>query len=304
MNANELRARFGELHIWRKHGVRAPNKPLLVLYAIGRCLKDGDRMAPWREVEPVLKRLLLRFGRPGMTPRPDYPFWRLQQDGLWEVEVRGPVPITESRSGDAHVTSLRAADAHGGFPHDVFSALKSDSALALEIAFTLVDAHFPPKRHHDILQAVGIAPGFTFDSVYEYFRRRARDSRFSKEVLAAYRHRCAICGFAVQVAGAPAALEGAHIMWHCAEGPDEVRNGLALCALHHGLFDAGAFTLDEKRRITVAAPVSGEGVQDWLGCFHLREALLPASDDERPAEQFLTWHRREVFASADNKSFT
>lgn len=256
-------------------------------------------MVPWREVEPALKRLLLRFGRPGSAPRPEFAFWRLQRDRLWEVEVPGSDPITETRSGDAHVTSLRAADVHGGFPQNVFAALKSDGGLALEIAFTLVDAHFPPKRHHDVLEAVGIAPGFTLDSVYRYFQRRTRDSRFSREVLAAYRHRCAICGFAVHVAGARAALEGAHIMWHCAEGPDEVNNGLALCALHHGLFDAGAFTLDTERRITVAAAAAGEGVHDWLWRFHSRQARLPTSDNDRPAQEFLNWHRREVFASTE-----
>ena len=38
-------------------------------------------------------------------------------------------------------------------------------------------------------------------------------------------------------------LEAAHIKWFQARGPDVVQNGLALCSLHHKIFDLGAFTV-------------------------------------------------------------
>lgn len=34
-------------------------------------------------------------------------------------------------------------------------------------------------------------------------------------------------------------LEAAHVQWHSQNGSDDVSNGLALCSLHHTLFDLG-----------------------------------------------------------------
>ena len=196
-----------------------------------------------------------------------------------------------SASGDAHVRSLLRANAHGGFPSDFFAALQADEELAVAIAYSLVDAHFPPTLHNDVLQAVGI------DSEFEYTRRRPRDSLFSNTVLAAYGHQCAVCAFAVRLDNHPLALEAAHIKWHRARGPDQVRNALALCALHHRLFDAGAFTLSLDRRIVVAASLTGKGFDDALGRFDSKMVALPPASDNLPAPIFLKWHHREVFGT-------
>ena len=38
-------------------------------------------------------------------------------------------------------------------------------------------------------------------------------------------------------------LEAAHLKWYRAHGVDEVPNGIAMCALHHRVFDLGAFKI-------------------------------------------------------------
>ena len=263
-------------------------------------------MAPYRDVEPALKALLRRFGPPRTHIHPEFPFWRLRHDSLWEV--RGTGPISEGPGGDAHVSSLRDTDARGGFPEDIFAALGADRALALEIACSLLDAHFPPTRHADVLQAVGIGTGPEMEigvgipPLFEYVWRRSRDSRFPAEVLAAYGYQCAVCAFGVRLLDEPVALEAAHIRWHCAAGPDRVQNGLALCVLHRRLFDAGAFTLDPERRVEVVEPLSGPGLGDALERFDSRDAHLPSRADDLPGEEFLQWHRREVFVSPSTHS--
>ena len=311
MNADDLRARFAGLSVWKSRGRRAPHKPLLALWAIGRCLRDESRMAPFPVVQRELRSLLERFGPPRKAIHPEFPFQYLETDGLWEIRASGPV--ARGSGGDFLVSSLRRTKAAGGFPEEVFEAFRSARGLALEIADMLVHAHFPASRHTAVLEAAGIEAGFGMEVArmatggtetahpdthrYAYVRRRIRSPRFSRDVLAAYRHRCAVCAFAVRLADDPVALEGAHIRWHCAEGPDEVRNGLALCALHHSLFDAGAFTLDAERRVDVADRIGGRGFVDALERYARREAMLPAGVDEQPAERFLAWHRREVFIS-------
>ena len=288
MNPYELRSRFRQLRVWERGGKRAPHKPLLVLWTIGRCLRNQDRLAPFGEVEEPLKRLLRRFG--SRSKRPDYPFWHLQsEDRLWEVQSNAP--ISETSKGDAHVESLRSEDACAGFPMELYSALQRDEALALEIAWSLIDAHFPPSLHLDLLDAVGISPKV------ECVWRRTRDSEFSREVLEAYHNSCAVCGFAVRMNGSRLALDAAHIKWHCASGPDQVNNGLALCAIHHRLFDAGAFTVSLEQEIKVAPFVDGTGFDDALERYRNMALSSPSHETDSPAPEFLTWHHREVFGA-------
>ncbi|MCY3789695.1 MAG: HNH endonuclease [Gemmatimonadetes bacterium] len=246
-------------------------------------------MASYRDVDQALKALLRQFGPPRKHVHPEFPFWRLRRDGVWDVS--GAEHITVTPSGDAHVRSLRQENAHGGFPASVFALLQNKANLAMEIAYSLLEAHFPPSLHHDVLQAVGI------DADFEHIHRRRRDSAFSNVVLTAYGHKCAVCAFAVRLGNRPVALEAAHIKWHRAGGPDQVRNALALCALHHRLFDAGAFTVSIDRKIMVAASVTGGGRDYALGRFQAKPLFLPTRDEDLPDVGFLKWHHREVCAA-------
>lgn len=71
--------------VWRRGDERAPHKPLLALYAIARLLRSRERMIPYSEIDRELGKLLIEFGPRRQSYHPEYPFWRLQNDGLWEV---------------------------------------------------------------------------------------------------------------------------------------------------------------------------------------------------------------------------
>ena len=58
MTADELKRRFDKISVWRRAGQRAPHKPLLVLYALGRMLRGEPRMVSFRRAEKELKTLL------------------------------------------------------------------------------------------------------------------------------------------------------------------------------------------------------------------------------------------------------
>lgn len=49
------------------------------------------------------------------------------------------------------------------------------------------------------------------------------------------------------MAGVLVGLDAAHIRWHQFNGPATEQNGIALCVMHHKLFDFGAFTIREGR---------------------------------------------------------
>ena len=69
--------------------------------------------------------------------------------------------------------------------------------------------------------------------------RLSRDARFAKVVSQAYGGRCCFCGFGAGI------VDAAHIKPVGDGGPDDVRNGIALCPTHHRLFDKGSSSIPE-----------------------------------------------------------
>ena len=94
----------------------------------------------------------------------------------------------------------------------------------------------------------------------------------------------------------PIALEAAHIKWHNAGGPDVEINGLALCSLHHKLFDRGAFTISDDYEIMVSDRVFGTcGFDEWLMNYHGKRINSPQRKNYLPNTEFCKWHIKEVF---------
>jgi hypothetical protein len=112
----------------------------------------------------------------------------LQNDGVWVVHASGPLAPRQG-STDAKKRDLLAKDAAGGFSPEVRAVLRSDPALASEIAARLLENHFPESIHPDILAAVGLTLGV------DEAAAKKRDPRFRQRVLTAYEYRCAVCGF-------------------------------------------------------------------------------------------------------------
>ena len=289
LGSDAIAERFAKLLTWRRAGERAPHKPLLALYALGRVIRGGERMIPYVEADTALRELLREFGPVRRSFHPEYPFWRMQRDGVWEVQSQGPLRPRTGNTDPPRGELLRK-ESTGGFPQAIDAAFRQNPALIRNIAHTLLDAHFPTTIHEDLLNAVGL------DLEGQIQRRRVRDPTFRARVLIAYEQRCAVCGFDVRLGGAQLGVDAAHIQWHQAGGPDRVENGLALCVLHHKLFDRGAFTVTAAMRVALSEHVyGGTGFDTHLLAFHGERLRAPQSDTYAPAVQFLAWHQREVF---------
>ena len=288
MDRKSIIQKFETLRLWQRGDQRAPHKPLLVLYAIGKLLRGESRLLPFTEVDDNLGNLLREFGPKRTVQRTQLPFWRLQNDGIWEIP--GAERIKLSPGGDVNRGDLFRNEVSGGFTEDIALRLQNDTGLAFEIVQNMLDAHFPASIHEDILQAVGIeltlkSPG-----------RQKRNPNFRANILRAYEYRCAICGFDVRLGHQPVALEAAHIKWHQAGGPDIEVNGLALCSLHHKLFDRGAFALSANLEVLVSDDAYGSvGFQEWLMRFHGQKLNFPQRQTYFPSENYTRWHIREVF---------
>ena len=288
MDRESVLEKFETLSIWRKDGARAPHKPLLVIYAIGELLRGKDRLLPYSELDENFGQLLSEYGPRRTRQGTQYPFWRLQSDGFWEVSDAENVRLTASR--DAFKRDLIDHQVRGGFTEEIASQLQTDSSLASEVVQKLLEGHFPDTWHEDILQGAGI------ELTSKGIIRQKRDPQFRANILRAYEYRCAVCGFDVRLGQQPVALEAAHIKWHQAGGPDVEANGLALCTLHHKLFDLGAFALSSDLVILVSDDAHGtSGFQEWLMNFHGNRLSFPQRQTYYPSENYTRWHVREVF---------
>ena len=61
MTPEDLKQQIRQITVWKRGEQRAPHKPLLMLYALSRCLDHDSRMIPYAEVDRELKPLLMEF---------------------------------------------------------------------------------------------------------------------------------------------------------------------------------------------------------------------------------------------------
>jgi putative restriction endonuclease len=283
----DLICRFDSLGVWARGGQRAPHKPLLVLIGLARIQNGFFEDLLFSALEPQLGRLLREFGPPRVSVHPEYPFWRLQQDGIWKVSADAPMESRKSNS-DPKKSELIKLHARGGFTDEIKESLICNPDLISKIAIMLLEKHFPESIHRDILSSVGIST--------EFQSPQRRDPRFRQRVLTAYEYRCAICGFDVRLGNVSMGLDAAHIRWHQSGGPSDESNGLALCVMHHKAFDLGAFTIRADGIFLVSDQVNGTtGIQDHLLAFHGRLIRRPQNPEWAPLAQHIAWHYREVF---------
>jgi putative restriction endonuclease len=276
------------LNVWRRGEERAPHKPLLLLLALGRLSRGEQRLVSYEDLEPKLRELLEEFGPSRRSVHPEYPFWHLQNDGLWEVDETAR-PTRRKSNTDPRKSDLLLYQAQGGFPGPVYRALSKDPSLVSELADDILRAHFPESIHADILQAVGL-------DIEEPDLRHQVSGDFRDKVLRAYEQSCVVCSFKVMLGNSNIGLEAAHIKWRQAGGPDVVSNGFACCAIHHKALDRGAIGISDDLRLMVSADLhGGSSVQDFFLAFAGKPLRSPVSREWTPEPEFLAWHRKEVF---------
>ena len=191
--------------------------------------------------------------------------------------------------------ALRGTSGH--LPDAYAKALLASENLVATVVQMILDAHFPESLHDDILAAVGLT-SFNANIFAEeqapYGLVRKRDPRFREIVLRAYEHRCAVTGFQAALGGSYFGCEAAHIKWHAYEGPDTLENGLSMEPTLHKLFDAGAWSLTDDRRILVSANFTGtdEAVMK-IRSLHGQPLREPQPGMPLVSTKFIRWHREK-----------
>lgn len=283
MDAIELKQKFSKIKSWQRNGERAPHKPLLLLYALSRINRNETRLISYSEAKDSLMHLLVEFG-PNRRTTPRYPFIRLSNDGIWQITGKKDIDTRH----DWTEQIILENETMGGFTEEVYSLIFKDKNLIRELANIILEQNFPETMREDILNEIGLD--------MELAVVQSRNPQFRERILRAYEYRCAVCGFSVRLGNVLVAVEAAHIKWHQAGGPDIEDNGIALCTMHHKLFDRGVFTISDNLKFQVSESAHGTvGFEEWLMKYHGENLRPPQSPTYRPKDTYINWHFKEVF---------
>lgn len=119
--------------------------------------------------------------------------------------------------------------------------------------------------------------------------KAVRANDFSRRVLTAYSHQCAMCGVQLRL------IEGAHIIPVGEKGStDRTANGIALCALHHKAYDQSLVTFDKdfKTHISETTVSLLRKENKIAGLAKFRAALrpiltTPPAKNDRPHPKYI-----------------
>jgi len=118
-------------------------------------------------------------------------------------------------------------------------------------------------------------------------KQRLHQARFRELVVAAYGEACTVCRL-----HHPELLDAAHILEDRDErGRPEVPNGLALCKIHHGAYDANILGVAPDYRIHIRRDVLDEAdgpmLEYGLQKMHGERIQVPGREGLRPRREYL-----------------
>lgn len=121
--------------------------------------------------------------------------------------------------------------------------------------------------------------------------RKIRDVAFRRHIRIAYANTCAMTGLQFFDKEGRPEVQGAHICPVKENGPDSVRNGIAMTATVHWLFDQGVISISDDYKI-----LRSTEYRDALARLPLREVMaVPEKINDRPHPTYLQWHRVHRF---------
>ena len=124
-------------------------------------------------------------------------------------------------------------------------------------------------------------------------RRPFRDRVFSTGIKRAYDNTCAISGLRIINGGGRAEAQAAHIRPVHANGPDSLRNGVALSSTFHWMFDRGLISIDDDYSLLFKRNAVPGNVLSLVN--RDRRLRVPEQEIYRPHPRFLEYHREHVF---------
>ena len=203
------------------------------------------------------------------------------------IEFDRPVPFREGH--ESALTKVDGSTNKGAFGRALRTIPTNEFQLILRAGF----AHeLEPWERKDRVEE-SVPEYVTRPIVEQLMSRKFRDDAFRRNVRHAYGSRCAISGLRLINGGGRPEVQAAHIRPVEEDGPDTVRNGLALTGTVHWLFDRGLISISDDYNLLVSTQGMPEELSQLIR--PERRLVLPAVEDWRPHPTYLAWHRENRF---------
>jgi putative restriction endonuclease len=132
-------------------------------------------------------------------------------------------------------------------------------------------------------------------SVEEAYRLAIRDQGCRRAVVAAYIHRCALCGIRIRTLDGHTAVTAAHIVPWSETQDDRPANGMALCRMCHWTFDEGLLGISQGYEVVASQQLMVlNELPGYLTSLEGRGIVGPAQRAFWPDTESLQWHRKNV----------
>lgn len=154
MNNEEILEKFRNIRTFREKGKISLHKPILLLYVLAQCHHKKERMLNFYSIDKAFKSLFLNLSINGKYENSHYPFGKLENDGIWEVE--NSKNLKRTSVGHLSKKELLDENIHGGFIEEIYSSLLTDEKLLKEIFKLILFTYVNENLHKKVLTSLNI----------------------------------------------------------------------------------------------------------------------------------------------------
>lgn len=166
-NANishaEVLSLFAGIRYGKYKGILTPHKQLLIIFMLAKYRCNYNRLIPYHEIDYALSKIAKRYFPEIKVFHANYPFWRLQNDKIWEVTNKELLSHQLTKK-DINRWEFLEQDVHGGFTPAIYQAISTDTSL-LDTLVKIVAGNLPNDKRSAIVNDMGLneVPGEIFD---------------------------------------------------------------------------------------------------------------------------------------------
>ena len=135
MTNSEIIKLFSSINCARLGDGYAPHKPILILLLLERILNGHANSFSFTELDHDLKKWLEKYGSNNASNTRNEPFWRLKNDGLWDITSP---PELSSHNSTPTPNQLIEAKVSAQLKDDLYQGIRNTPELIAEIANVLV----------------------------------------------------------------------------------------------------------------------------------------------------------------------
>jgi putative restriction endonuclease len=306
---------FANLRIDRSHGRPAPHKPILLLSIIDlieRQVVSTNQI----ELTPEIVSTFLNYWNalyPMQKGIIALPFFHLKSDGFWHLLPNEGYekPFNSLRQIRSNY-QIRDMVKHAYLDNELFKFLSSDKNRTM-FRRVIINDYFDPEERKRLLQAINLSrEAMKYEHLLiaeastpyvakkpkekKRFKEKVREAGFRHVIMSIYNYTCSVCNMRILTLEGASVVDAAHIIPFSVSANDDIRNGIALCKLHHWSFDEGLISIDENYRIMTTPLLSSQRPTEWLLTELInRQIVLPQNESLYPAQEALHYHRENKF---------